>query len=86
MRLEINTDTNEFTVTLSRRNLLALLAKLDEENSARTLISDNCYKNSTFDISVLIVKAEHDSKHYGSRKPGVIASSTLKIMNKYDEL
>jgi hypothetical protein len=45
-------------VTLSRRNLLALLHKLDMEGSARTLIKNEGAGKH------LIVQAEDDEEHY----------------------
>lgn len=60
-------------VTLSRRNLLALLQKLDMEGSARTLTSDHCPPGLE-----LVVRAEDDQEHYSDRvePPGPIHPST----------
>ena len=50
-------------VTLSRRNLLALLHKLEMPGSARTLMTDyDCP-----DGWVLAVRSEPDDEHYGQR-------------------
>jgi hypothetical protein len=49
-------------ITLSRRNLLALLQKLEMEGSARTLVSDDCPEGLE-----LVVRAEDDEQHYRSR-------------------
>jgi hypothetical protein len=49
-------------VTLSRRNLLALLQKLEMLGSARTLTSDDCP-----DGLELVVRAEEDEDHYRGR-------------------
>lgn len=59
----------EVTVTLSRRNLLALLAKLDEPHSLRTIIRD------CGDL-VLVVRAEDDPVHYAAREPGPMTPTT----------
>lgn len=48
-------------VELTRRNLEMLLAKLDDEHSARTIIDSE---------HLLAVKAVEDSEHYKSRQPG----------------
>lgn len=50
-------------VTLSRRNLLSLLHKLDMPGSARTLRSANCQQQGW----VLEVRCEDDEEHYGAR-------------------
>lgn len=57
-------------VTLSRRNLLALLAKLDEPGSARTVASGNAYwRERAIDGVVLAVRAEADAEHYREGPP-----------------
>lgn len=48
---------------LTRRNLEALLAKLDDPESARTLVSP-CGRIS--------VRAVEDKVHYSNRKPGTV--------------
>lgn len=50
-------------VTLSRRNLLALLHKLEMPGSARTLTTDYACPEGWS----LIVRSESDGEHYGSR-------------------
>lgn len=60
---------NNGHIVLSRRNLLALLHKLDKSGSSRTLVK-SC------DNGVLIVRAEDDSEHYGDKKPGQMTSDT----------
>ena len=69
MRLDLRPDS--VMVTLSRRNLLALLVKLDQPGSACTLVSQNGYDengNQTLD-TLLVVHAEHDETHYADRPP-----------------
>lgn len=51
------------TLELTRRNLRALLAKLDDPRSARTLISP-CGR--------LAVRAVEDEQHYADRAPGEV--------------
>lgn len=55
---------------LSRRNLETLLEKLDDPNSARTLISPG---------GEIAVRAVEDSEHYKTRPPGpVLTKGVLK--------
>ncbi|KAB2850607.1 MAG: hypothetical protein F9K44_04385 [Hyphomicrobiaceae bacterium] len=50
-------------MTLSRRNLLALLHKLEMPGSARTLMTDyDCPEGWS-----LVVRSEPDDEHYGAR-------------------
>ena len=51
-------------VTLSRRNLLALLAKLDTEGSERTLLKR---EEPLGEQWTLVVIAEEDGEHYDGR-------------------
>ena len=76
MRLDLLDDG--VLVTLSRRNLLALLAKLDELCSARTLTSGNAYwREQATDGVVLAVRAESDAEHYRDRPlPGQMTIET----------
>ncbi|MBA3585140.1 MAG: hypothetical protein H0W36_11550 [Gemmatimonadetes bacterium] len=70
-------------VTLSRRNLLALLHKLDRAGSARTITSQHAYRRldgrtELVDDLLLIVRSENDDEHYGGRlfPPGVMHPDT----------
>jgi hypothetical protein len=65
-------------VTLSRRNLLALLHKLEMSGSARTLVSEDCPEGL-----VLVVRSEEDDEHYGARSlpPGPLHPSTEAFIN-----
>jgi len=55
-------------VTLSRRNLLTLLHKLDMPGSARTITNSDCHLNHELtDRLLLILRAEDDEKHYSER-------------------
>lgn len=62
-------------VTLSRRNLLGLLAKLDIPGSAKTLIKDSTKGR-------LIVTSEEDPDHYMGREPGPMSPETEKAIRK----
>ena len=50
-----------YGLELTRRNLEVLLAKLDDSNSARTIIAPNHY---------FWVRAVENDEHYGERGPG----------------
>ena len=50
-------------VTLSRRNLRTLLLKLDEPESAKTIMKHT-------DAGLVFVRAEDDEGHYDGRRPG----------------
>lgn len=54
-------DGDRPVLELTRRNLEGLLAKLDDPNSARTLIDPDW---------VIEVKAVEDAEHYTDRLPG----------------
>lgn len=70
---------NKHIVTLSRRNLLGLLAKLDDPESKRTLI-----KQEVGGLT-LILHAEEDDEHYSSRPEGgpgpMIDRTELQVEN-----
>ena len=71
------TDGRTLTVTLSRRNLLSLLQKLDGMgDSARTLFRDcdNGWR--------VVVTAEPDAQHYEGRQPGVMHPLTEAAITK----
>lgn len=61
-------------VVLSKRNLLALLAKVDDTDSAKTIIRD-C--RGEFDGGMaLVLQVEPDEVHYKDRKPGLMHPKT----------
>lgn len=65
-RLDVNGGT--VMVRLSRRNLLALLHKLNWPESARTILNGDCYRDDEpVDDLVLVLRAEDDAEHYGRR-------------------
>lgn len=56
-------------VTLSKRNLLALLQKVDDPYSSKTLVQEG-------EPGWLIVRCEPDNEHYALRKPGRMSDKT----------
>lgn len=62
------------TVVLSRRNLLALLHKVDQEWSKKTLTNDYIYlEGELLDVDTVdfVIQAEPDADHYVQRSaPG----------------
>jgi hypothetical protein len=65
----------EVEVTLSRRNLLSLLHKLDWDGSARTI-------QKFADGIVLTVVAEDDDEHYGEYAAGVMHDETERFIEE----
>lgn len=70
-------------VVLSRRNLLALLHKLDMPGSARQLENNDCWEDgmqtpyypgeelgNDLPRTVLVLRCEDDDEHYGKREAG----------------
>lgn len=57
--------TGHFVLELTRRNLQALLDKLDDPISARTL-------TKTDEGGFIIVRAVEDDEHYSDRAPGAV--------------
>lgn len=55
---------------LSRRNLEALLAKLDDPNSARTLIDPD---------RKIVVRSVENAEHYSDRPPGEVYMPTSGV-------
>lgn len=71
MNATFNPDTRVVSVTLSRRNLLTLLHKLDVPDSQRTI------RRLTDDNIAVWVRAEDDAEHYGTaRTPGPVHPSS----------
>ncbi len=64
-------------IYLSRRNLLALLAKLDDhpQGSSRSIC-----------LGDLVVTAEEDAEHYRERSPGRMHHETEKQMELLKEM
>jgi len=57
-------------VTLSKRNLIALLSKINDKDSHRTLLRE------VANGEILVVKIEDDVNHYGDRTPGSMSDRT----------
>lgn len=72
-RLEITDgEETEFKLTLSRRNLLVLLHKLDMPGSARTFTNRYVYIDGMLvepGRAVVVVSCEDDDVHYLGREP-----------------
>lgn len=70
-------------VTLSKRNLLALLAKVDDPSSHKTIFK-NFMDTAGF---VLVVTAEPDILHYAPDgfPPGMMADSAEDFIRAYEE-
>ncbi len=90
-RLEITTGPGgtSVSVTLSRRNLLALLHKLELPGSARTLINDDCWLNgeqTPLGALELHLHCEEDDEHYGKRPgpPGPMHPATEQFIRRRD--
>lgn len=66
-------------VELTRRNLLALLTKLDQPGSARTLVKDANPKLAP-DVTRLVIVAVEDDAHYSNRLAGDLHPATLALM------
>lgn len=66
-------------VTLSKRNLLTLLSKVDNPNSARTIykVNGGVYVG---------VKAEPDDVHYGEQKPGKMDDAAEGFITAYNKI
>ena len=61
----------EIAVTLSRRNLLALLHKLDMPGSSRTITNNDCRLDGKWvSTHELVLCCEDDLEHYARRVSG----------------
>lgn len=82
-------------VTLSRRNLLALLHKLDMPSSARQIENNDCYEDGvqtssalgedrTISPTTLVLRCEDDDEHYAKRAlgPGVMHPDTERFVQR----
>lgn len=66
----------EVEITLSRRNILALLHKLDWPESARTV-------QKYIDGVLLTIVAEDDEEHYGDDAAGVMHDKTERFIEAH---
>lgn len=65
------------TLVLSERNLLAMLAKVNDSESARTI------QRFSDDGSMLfVVRAEPNDQHYGDRVPGEMHPRTERKLER----
>lgn len=83
MRLDIQSDVAgaPILVTLSRRNLLALLAKLSQPGSACAIESANAYVDGQLFPIAFRVHSESDELHYSDRPlPGPMHPATEELL------
>jgi hypothetical protein len=88
-------------VTLSRRNLLALLHKLDVPSSNRQLESNYSYEDGIetplhpnekqvceLPRTTLVLRCEYDTEHYATRpdRPGRMHPATERFVQEHDGL
>lgn len=76
-------------VTLSRRNLLTLLHKLDMPGSARQIENNDCWEDgeqTPYPGTTLVLRCEDDEEHYGSRPsgPGVMHPDSETFVRTFD--
>lgn len=78
MRIDVVEKT--VSVYLSRRNLLTLLVKLEQEDSACTLVKDG-------ETHQLVVTSESDDEHYRDRvSPGAVHPATIDKLRELTNL
>ena len=68
--MDVRLDDGPVFVTLSRRNILELLAEL-ESDYPTAVLSRWCTQPSG-DSVFLVVEAQENDAHYGDRKPGTL--------------
>jgi len=97
-RVHVTNGDHERTiaVTLSRRNLLALLHKLDTPGSARTIINGDSWEDgvqtpwpgkageTALPPTLLVLRCEDDLEHYAARPqpPGEMHPQTEEYVRK----
>lgn len=80
-------EANIIEIILSKRNLLALLTKLEREESKKTIMTNNFYDGEGNEIDgMVVVTAEKDDVHYEGREPGPMHPETEKDMQGTREL
>jgi hypothetical protein len=75
-------------VTLSRRNLRALNAKMERHGSLAAILSRNAYDHggNWLDDIALVVCAEPDAEHYADREPpGTMLPDTEAALRRIDQ-
>jgi hypothetical protein len=100
MRLDVvnGDDGRMVVVVLSRRNLLAALAKIDMPGSARTITSRNCWEDGELaplspaeaarrgvPQTILVLRSEDDMEHYARRTfpPGDMHAQTETFVHDH---
>lgn len=63
----------EVHVVLSRRNLLALLAKIDDPDSQRTIVKRDV-------LGTVVIEAENDEAHYQGAPAGEMGEKAEKFI------
>lgn len=81
MRLDIS--DSRLVLTLSRRNLLALLHKLDWPESAREISGGDSYFDGVPIAFRFAVRCEDDAEHYAKRPeaPGLMHPESEKFIS-----
>lgn len=89
-KLELNAEggTTHVVVTLSRRNLLALLHKLDMPNSSQAISNREIFVNGErpdYDDYTFLIRSESDEEHYANREagPGVMHPTTERFVQEH---
>jgi len=85
-------------VTLSRRNLLTLLQKLDMPGSMRQIENNDCFgdgvqtpfypgegRDNSLPRTILVLRCEDDAEHYAKRAagPGLIHPATERFVQEH---
>lgn len=79
MEAHVETKKRQISVILSERNLRALLSKVHDPDSARTITTYNVYEDWTWPKDLLlVVSVESDAQHYAGRTdgPGPMSNKT----------
>lgn len=82
MKIETIIPAKIVKISLSRRNLLYLLSCLDNAWSEN---DRKLYRRQGADAPVLIVEAQEDAQHYGTRRPGEMHPSAEAYIREHVE-
>lgn len=77
--MKLQVDQNKVTITLSKRNLLALLSKVDEQYSAKTIYKRYQGEDHSW---LLVLKVEQDDQHYKEVAPGQMVDWTEEFIKE----
>lgn len=85
MKATYDKDSDTVTVTLSERNILALLAQIRDPNRAAAALVRG--GDPSVDEPTILVQGQPDDLHYGTREdpPGIMRVGTEKIMAEIQE-